>query len=227
MEEVFFYIPNPGFDAPFFVWLSHITGARFKAVVCGKVEVSRVKERLFSAGMLQHSRLWVVDEYFGWNTAKNLEGVLMSLQEVFGRLTQAELDVAHATVAKHHDKEGESSPGEADDHRSGTSPINLSAFARSKSQSEESWRTHPADRTHIVGEDGNAAGVAFLGTEPLEDLSGSVGMPLQPALDEDFVGVQLTFSLHVTTRYRVTLRTSPFGHRLFIEVQLPSDLGKV
>src|SRR5260221_3478699 len=111
MGEVFLYITNPGLGAPFFIWLSDITGGRLKGVVCGKVEVSRVKERVFSAGMLQHSRLWVVDEYFGWNTAKKLEGVLMSLQEVFGRLTQAELDVTHATVAKHHDKEGESSPG--------------------------------------------------------------------------------------------------------------------
>ena len=53
-----------------------------------------------------------------------------------------------------------------------------------------------------------------------------VGMPLQPALDDELVGIELTFSLRVSTRAtRVAFRTSPLGHRLFIEVLTPSDLG--
>src|ERR1700751_678969 len=104
----------------------------------------------------------------------------MSLQEVFGSLFEAELDVAQAAVAKHHDKERERSSCGADAHRAGTAPIDLSAFARSKRQ-----RMHPADRAHVVGQDGNAAAVAFLGTEPLEDLPSRVGMPFQPALDDE------------------------------------------
>src|SRR5215472_15105982 len=36
-----------------------------------------------------------------------------------------------------------------------------SAFARSKGQGQESRRMHPADRAHVVGQDGNAAAVAF------------------------------------------------------------------
>ena len=55
--------------------------------------------------MLQDGCLGVVDKYFGWDTAKKLEGVLMGLEEVFGSLAQAELDVNQAAVAKHHDKE--------------------------------------------------------------------------------------------------------------------------
>ena len=77
---------------------------------------------------------------------------------------------------------------------------------------------HPADRAHVVGEDGNAAGVAFLGAEPLEDLPGRVGMPFQPALDDAFVGIKLTFSRCVSVRYRVTFSSNPFSHRLFIEM---------
>src|SRR2546430_2075303 len=111
MEEVLFDVPDPGFDAPFFVRLSHITGARLKAVVSCKIEISGMKERLFTAWMLQHRSLGVVDEHFGWNTAQELEGVLMSLEEVFGSLSQAELDVTQPAIAKHHDKEGESPPG--------------------------------------------------------------------------------------------------------------------
>jgi hypothetical protein len=39
--------------------------------------------------MLQDSCLGVVDKYFGWDTAKKLEGVLMGLEEVFGSLFEA------------------------------------------------------------------------------------------------------------------------------------------
>src|SRR5271165_3137418 len=63
-----------------------------------------MKERLFAAGMLQHSGLGIVDEHLKWNTAKELECVLMSAQEVFGRLAEAKLEVTQAAVAKHHDK---------------------------------------------------------------------------------------------------------------------------
>ena len=35
-----------------------------------------------------------IDEHSKWNTAQELEGVLMSAQEVFGSLTEAKLDVA-------------------------------------------------------------------------------------------------------------------------------------
>jgi len=187
-----------------------------------------MKERFFTAWMLQDGSLGVVDEHTGWDTVKKLEGVLMSLQEVFGSLFEAELDVAQAAVAKHHDKEREPSSCGADAHRTGAAPIDLSAFARSKGEGQESRRMHPADRAHVVGQDSNAAGVAFLGTEPLEDLPGCVGMPFQPALDDELVGIELTFSLRVSTRAtRVAFCTSPLGYRLFIEMEFPSDLSEV
>src|SRR5262249_31672903 len=93
--------------------------------------------------MLQDGCLGVVDKYFGWDTAKKLEGVLMGLEEVFGSLFEAELDVAQAAVAKHHDKEREPSSCGADAHRAGAAPIDLSAFARSKGQRQKSRRMHP------------------------------------------------------------------------------------
>src|SRR5262249_41587806 len=94
--------------------------------------------------MLQDGCLGVVDKYFGWDTAKKLEGVLMGLEEVFGSLAQAELDVNQAAVAKHHDKERQSPPGRADVHRTGTTPIDLSAFAlrkdRVRKAGARTWR---------------------------------------------------------------------------------------
>ena len=44
-----------------------------------------MKERLFAAGMRQHSGIGIVDEHLKWNTAQEFEGVLMSAQEMFGR----------------------------------------------------------------------------------------------------------------------------------------------
>src|SRR6516162_2772747 len=111
VEEIFLYVPDTGFDAAFFVWPSHVTSTWLEAVVCCKIEVSGMKERLFAAGMVQHGGLGIVDEYFKGNTAEELEGVLMSAQEVFGSFTETKLEVTKAAVAKHHDKEGESPPG--------------------------------------------------------------------------------------------------------------------
>src|SRR5215469_15559980 len=200
LKEVLFDIPNPGFDTPFFVRLSHITGPRFKAVVSGKIQIAGMKEWLFTAWMLQDSRLGVVNEHFFWDTAKELEGILMSLEEVFGSLFEAELKVAVAAVTQHHDEEGESPSGRANAHRTGAAPIDLGAFTRSKGQRQECRCLHPTDRADVVGQDGDPAAVAFLGAEPLEDLLSRVGMPFQPALDEDFVGIELTFSGNVSTR---------------------------
>src|ERR1700737_697050 len=208
VEEILLYVPDTGFDAAFFVWPSHVTSAWLEAVVCCKVEVPRMKERLFAAGMLQHGGLGIVDEHFKWNTAEEFEGVLMSAQEVFGSLTEAKLEITQAAVAKHHDKERESPPGRADGHRTGAAPIDLRAFARSKCQGEERRRTHPAYRAHIVCEDGEPAGVTFLGTESLEDLGGSVRMSFQPALNNFFVGVELTFARKRLATLDVILCTS-------------------
>src|SRR5271166_729376 len=81
---------------------------------------------------------------------------------------------------------------------------------------------------HIVFEDGEPAGVTFFSTESLEDLGGSVGVSFQPALNDDFVGLELTFAhQRLATAFGIILCTSPFSDGLFIEVQLTGDLGKI
>ena len=108
-EEIFLYVPDTAFDTAFFIWPSHVTGTWLEAVVCSKVEVSRMKERPFPGGMLEHSSLRIVDEDFGRNSAEKLQSVLVSGQEVLCRFAQGKLDIAQSAVAKHHDKEGEPS----------------------------------------------------------------------------------------------------------------------
>src|SRR5208282_2532991 len=103
------YVPDTGFHTAFFVWPSHVTSTWLEAVVCCKVQVARMKERLFSSRMLEHSGLRIVDDNFGRNSAKKLQSVLVSGQEVLCRFAQGKLDIAQSAVAKHHDKEGEPS----------------------------------------------------------------------------------------------------------------------
>src|SRR5271165_3892188 len=101
------------------------------------------------------------------------------------------------------------------------------ANARVRNAGARTRRTHPAYRAHIVCDDSEPAGVTFLGTESLEDLSGRVSMSFQPALNDDFVGLELTFAQRLATTLGVILCTSPFSHRLFIEVQFTGDLGEI
>jgi hypothetical protein len=61
VEEIFLYVPDTGFDAAFFIWPSHVAGAWLEAVVCRKVEVPSMKERLFTDCVLQDGGLGVVD----------------------------------------------------------------------------------------------------------------------------------------------------------------------
>ena len=104
-------------------------------------------------------------------------------------------------------------------------PIDLRAFARSEHQGQESWRAHGPHSTHIVGEDGDPAAISMLGTQPLEDLCGAIGMLLQPALDDWLVRIELALSPGSEV-LAVGLLARPLCYRLFIEVQLTADLGK-
>ena len=108
-EEVFLYVADTAFDPTFFICLPYIAGAWFEAVVSSEVEVSRMKERPFPDGMMQHSSLKIVDEDFGRNPTEELQGILVGGQEVLGCFAQGKLDVAQPAVAEHHDKEGEPS----------------------------------------------------------------------------------------------------------------------
>src|ERR1700750_1332141 len=123
--------------------------------MCCKVQVPRMKERPFPSRMLKHCRLRIVDDNFGRNSAKILQSVLVSGQEVLCRFAEAKLEVTQAAVAKHRHKEGERAASGADSHRVGAAPIDLRAFARSEPQGQESRRAHGPHSTHTVCKDGD------------------------------------------------------------------------
>src|SRR5271169_6113872 len=53
-------------------------------------------------------------------------------------------------------------------------------------------------------------------------------MSLQPALNDNFVGLELTFAhQRLATAFGIIFCASPFSDGLFIEVQLTGDLGKI
>ena len=85
VEEIFLYVPDTRFDTAFFIWPSHVTSTWLEAVMCCKVQVPRVKERPFSGRMFEHSSLRIVDDNFGRDSAKKLQSVLVSGQEVLCR----------------------------------------------------------------------------------------------------------------------------------------------
>src|SRR5260370_36779075 len=110
MDEMLLYVPGTGFDATFFIWPPQVTSTWLEAIVCCKVQVSRMKERPFAAGMLQHSGLGIIDEHLKWNTAEELECVLMGAKEAFGTLSKAKLEVTQGGVAWPHNKALSSPP---------------------------------------------------------------------------------------------------------------------
>src|ERR1700737_1645080 len=108
-RKFFFTYPTPLSTRAFFVCSPYVAGAWFEAVVSSEVEVSRMKERPFPDGMVQHCSLKIVDEDFGRNPPEELQGILVGGQEVLRCFAQGKLDVAQPAVAEHHDKEGEPS----------------------------------------------------------------------------------------------------------------------
>ena len=79
---------------------AHVTSTWLEAVVCCKVQVPRMKERPFSGRMLEHGGLRIVDDNFGRNSAKKLQSVLVSGQEVLCRFAKAKLEVTQADASK-------------------------------------------------------------------------------------------------------------------------------
>ena len=86
----------------------------------------------------------------------------MTGEKVFHRLRQSELDIHHAAVAHHHDKEAQAPGGLAYGHRAERAPVDLGTLAGGEGQFEKGGLTPGAHRAHIVFDDGIAAVKALL-----------------------------------------------------------------
>ena len=111
-----------------------------KAVVAGKIQVTRMQHRRWPTWMGQDRRFTVVHHDLGGHAIKVFEGVLVAGQKVFLRLGQGELDIHPAAVAEHHDKKGKPPPRAAHRQKAGRAPIHLGALTGSKMERQESGR---------------------------------------------------------------------------------------
>src|SRR6476619_655786 len=113
-----------------------------------KISLAGVEERFLAGGMTHHSDLEVVDHYFLGHAAKELKGPPMCREEVVHGFGERKLDIEHAAVTEHHDKEGEAPAGGAYRHRAVLAPVHLSAFCGGKLQHEEGRFAHRPDTPH-------------------------------------------------------------------------------
>ena len=222
-QEVLLDVADAVFDPALFVAFAHSASAGFEAVVSREVQVAWVEDRAFAARMGEDGGFEVVVDEFLRHAAKELEGVLMAGQEVFGSLAEGKFHIEQPAMTEYHDKEGEPPGGGPDGHGTGVAPIDLCAFAGSEAESEEGWRAHRAHLAHIVLEDAHAAAVSVLGAQTLEDLSGAVRMVFEQALDDGLAGVELALARGAEPG-PIALGQSPLGDRLGIELQFAGDL---
>ena len=77
VEKVLLYITHAIFHASFFLGLGWATGPDFKAMMVGKIQVTRV-ERDQAGCPAQDSDLTVIDPYLPHHTAEVFQGVLVA-----------------------------------------------------------------------------------------------------------------------------------------------------
>ena len=82
VEKVLFDIADAVLDAAFFISLGHLAGHRGKSVMGGEVQVTGIKPGRFSAWMLQHPHLQVVNHHFQGRAAHIFHGAAVAGKEV-------------------------------------------------------------------------------------------------------------------------------------------------
>ena len=223
VKEVLFDVAHAVLNPPFFIGFTHLTGDGGEAIMSGKVQIARIKARGHARQVLPDTALQVIDHHLGGAAAKELQGVAVAGQELFHALGESELEINHAAVTEHHDKEGQAPTGGADGNGTVAAPIDLGTFAGRKGQHQESGLAHRADQANKRLEDAVAPSIA-LGPKLLEHLLGGVRVTFQQPNDLAFEGVQFAGPLGAATTL-VTGARHPLGHRLGVQSQFRSDLG--
>ena len=80
-EKILFGVANSVFDTPLFVAFAHVARHDVKAAVMG--EVPGVKDRRLADDSAQHRAFEIVDHHLAGHRPEELEGVLVTSQEVF------------------------------------------------------------------------------------------------------------------------------------------------
>jgi len=210
------------FHASLFVGFAGSARLDGKAVVPGKIQVTRMRHRRLAHRVGEDGGFTVICDHFSGNPVKVFKGVLVAGQEVFLRLSQGELDVKLAAVAEHHDKERKPAPGVAHWQNAGVTPIDLRRLTRRKVQGQERRRWGWAHMLHESFEDAVATLIAGL-PQTVEQLGGGIRMLGQEPHDSAFERVELALALARLARL-IGFNSDPFADRAFIQGQGRGDL---
>ena len=101
--------------------------------------------------------------------------------------------------------------------------VHLRAFPGSESQGKKGGLAHGTHQANVILQDAQAALIALLGLQALEDLGRAVGVALQPALDGGLEWVKFTCTLRRAPRM-VGSQSEVFGHRLGMNAEFVCDL---
>src|ERR1700726_1502136 len=225
IEEVLLNVPDRVFNAPLFVSPPDITGHWLEAVVCGKIQITRIKNRSVTGEPLEDSRLKIIMHGAPRTCTVVFQRVAIGSQEAFHTLAQEELHVEQSAITEHRGEVVEFAPALAHGHQAMSGPIDLHAIARFKGQFEERL---VADRPYCgyeVVKDRSAAGVTMFRAQALQNLHSGIGMFFEPGDDQIFVGIQLAGALGSLAARLVARLVQPFTDGLDIETGLGGDLS--
>src|SRR6201993_3192336 len=163
-QEVLLDVADGVLHAPFFVSPPDITGHRFEAVVCSKIQVTGIKDRSVAGDALQHSALKIIVHGAPSTCAEVFQGVAVGGQEAFHALAQEKLHKEQPAVTEQRSEVMELAQAVSDTHQTMSGPVNLHAIAGLEGQFEEGLVTDRAHRGDEVMKDGSATGVTVFGT---------------------------------------------------------------
>src|SRR5271166_2274464 len=166
--------------AAFFVSPPDITGHRLEAVVCGKIQITRIKDRSVAGEALQNGRLKIVVHSAPGACTVVFQRVAVGGQEAFHTLAQEELHKEQPAITEHRSEVMEFAHTVVDAHQAVSCPVDLHTIARFKGQFEEGLVADWPHRGNEVVEDGSAASVTMFRAQTLKDLHSGVGMFFQP-----------------------------------------------
>jgi hypothetical protein len=121
-KKFFWDIADRVLDTPFFISPPDITRHRLEAVVCGKIQITRIKDRSATRETLQYSRLKIVVHNAPSARTKIFQRVAVGGQEAFHTLAQEELHEEQPAITEHRSEVMEFARTAPDAHQAVRSP---------------------------------------------------------------------------------------------------------
>jgi hypothetical protein len=136
IEEVLLNVTDRVLDAALFVSSPDITRHRLKAIVRGKIQITRIEDRSTTGEPLQDSGLKIVVHGALGTCPKIFQRVAVGCQEAFHTLAEQKLHIKQPAITAHRGKVMEFAHRLPDAQQSVSRPVDLHAIARFKGKFE-------------------------------------------------------------------------------------------